>query len=77
MTMDGVNDLTGRRIGLVTTSASRLGGGVFEAVAGQAALLRELGAEPVVLALHDKHSLADAARLPGASYIMQKYWVRA
>ncbi len=65
MTLDGMNDLTGRRIGLVTASASRLGGGVFEAVAAQAALLRELGAEPVVLALHDKHSLADAARFAG------------
>ena len=65
MSLDGVNDLTGRRIGLLTASASRLGGGVFEAVAAQAALLRELGAEPVVLALRDKHSTDDAARFAG------------
>lgn len=58
--------LAGKRIGLLTASASRLGGGVFEALAGQAALLRGLGAVPVVLALEDAHSAADAHRFAGA-----------
>ena len=61
-----IASLAGKRIGLLTASASRLGGGVFEAVAGQAALLRTLGAEPVVLALDDAHSAADAHRFAGA-----------
>ncbi len=54
--------LAGKRIGLLTASASRLGGGVFEAVAGQADLLRGVGAVPVVLALEDAHSADDAHR---------------
>lgn len=54
--------LAGRRVGLLTASASRLGGGVFEAVVGQAAMLRELGAEPVVIALSDRHSNEDRTR---------------
>lgn len=58
--------LAGKRIGLLTASASRLGGGVFEAVAGQAALLRSLSAVPVVLALEDAHSAEDAHRYAGA-----------
>lgn len=58
-------DIAGRRIGLLTAWASRSGGGVFEAVVAQAALLRELGAEPVVIALRDEASAADAARLAG------------
>lgn len=57
--------LAGQRIGLLTASASRLGGGVFEAVAGQAALLRTLGAVPVVFALDDAHSKNDAHRFAG------------
>ena len=57
--------LAGKRIGLITASASRLGGGVFEAVAAQAALLRSLGAEPVVVALSDAHSAEDAPRFAG------------
>lgn len=65
MIRPGMEDLAGRRIGLLTASASRLGGGVFEAVAGHAALLQELGAEPVVLALHDAHSEQDAHRFAG------------
>lgn len=58
-------DIVGRRIGLLTAWASRSGGGVFEAVVAQAALLRTLGAEPVVVALRDRHSAEDAARLAG------------
>lgn len=55
--------LAGRRIGLLTAAASRLGGGVFEAVVAQVALLRGWGARPVVLALADRFSAADAGRL--------------
>lgn len=54
--------LAGRRVGLLTSSASRLGGGVFEAVVAQAALLCGLGAEPVVIALSDRHSQEDRSR---------------
>lgn len=57
--------LHGKRIGLLTASASRLGGGVFEAVAAQAALLRSLGAVPVVIALDDAFSADDAPRFGG------------
>ena len=57
--------LAGKRIGLITASASRLGGGVFEAVVAQAAMLRGLGAEPVVIALRDAHSADDAPRFAG------------
>ena len=58
--------LHGKRIGLLTASASRLGGGVFEAVVAQADLLRALGAVPVVIALNDAHSADDAPRFAGA-----------
>ena len=58
--------LTGKRIGLLTASASRLGGGVFEAVAAQTRLLRDLGAQPLIFALDDVHSQADAARFGDA-----------
>ncbi|MET0180245.1 MAG: glycosyltransferase, partial [Novosphingobium sp.] len=58
----GVSSLAGRRIGLLTASASRLGGGVFEAVATHAELLRALGAVPVVFALADAFAAEDRAR---------------
>ncbi len=64
--MTGV--LAGARIGLLTASASRLGGGVFEAVVAQAELLRELGAVPVVLALDDAFGAEDQVRF-GASEV--------
>lgn len=54
--------LTGCRIGLLTASASRLGGGVFEAVATQARIIRELGGEAVVFAISDEHTEADRPR---------------
>ena len=54
--------LDGLRIGLLTAAASRLGGGVAEAVIIQAAMIRELGGEAVVFALKDAHSEADRAR---------------
>lgn len=58
--------LRGRRIGLLTAWASRAGGGVFEAVVAQAQLIRELGAEPVVIALADEAAAVDASRFDGA-----------
>jgi len=54
--------LDGARIGLVTASASRLGGGVFEAVVSHAAMLRDLGAAPHVFALSDAYVARDMAR---------------
>jgi len=57
--------LDGKRIGLLTASASRLGGGVFEAVVNHAAMLREHGATVLVFALEDEHSAADAGRFDG------------
>lgn len=46
--------LAGIGIGLLTASASRLGGGVFEAVVAQADLIRGLGGEALVFALEDR-----------------------
>ncbi len=54
--------LEGRRIGLLTASASRQGGGVFEAVVAQAALIRSLGGEALVFALEDEDSERDRQR---------------
>jgi poly(glycerol-phosphate) alpha-glucosyltransferase len=54
--------LVGRRIGLLTASASRLGGGVFEAVVAQAELIRSLGGEVQIFALADRHTDEDRAR---------------
>lgn len=54
--------LAGTRIGLLTASASRLGGGVFEAVVTQAELIRSLGGEPVVFGLEDRFSAKDRPR---------------
>ena len=54
--------LDGLRIGLLTASASRLGGGVAEAVMIQAAMIRELGGEAVVFALEDEFAEEDRAR---------------
>lgn len=54
--------LAGLRIGLLTASASRAGGGVFEAVVQQAALIRDAGGEAIVFALADPYAAADAAR---------------
>jgi poly(glycerol-phosphate) alpha-glucosyltransferase len=50
------------RIGLVSAWASRLGGGVFEAVVAHADLVAALGYEPVVFALADEHSATDRER---------------
>ena len=55
--------LSGRRIGLLTASASTLGGGVAQAVASQAAMIRASGGDPVVFALDDGQGAAAAAEL--------------
>jgi poly(glycerol-phosphate) alpha-glucosyltransferase len=54
--------LAGKRIGLLTASASRLGGGVLESIINQAAMIRVLGGEPIVFALEDRHSRDDRPR---------------
>lgn len=59
-------ELSGLRIGLLTTSASRLGGGVYEAVVHQAELIRMRGGEARVFALKDEFSRTDAERFAGA-----------
>ena len=58
--------LAGKRIGLVSAWASRLGGGVFEAVVAQARLIEAQGGEALVFALEDRHSAEDAARFDAA-----------
>jgi len=58
--------LAGKRIGLVSAWASRLGGGVFEAVVAQARLIEAQGGEALVFALEDQHSTEDAARFGAA-----------
>lgn len=57
--------LAGKRIGLVSAWASRLGGGVFEAVVAQARLIAQQGGEPLVFALEDAYCAEDAARFGG------------
>ena len=59
--------LAGKRIALLTASASRAGGGVFEAVATHARLLEGLGAAPIVLAAADRFSALDRERFGSAS----------
>ena len=56
------SSIENRRIGLLTASASRAGCGVFEAVVAQAEILRTLGAQPLIFALHDEHSATDRSR---------------
>jgi len=55
-------NLQGLRVGLLTASASRLNGGVFEAVVAHAAMIREAGGEAQVFALEDAHAQEDAPR---------------
>lgn len=54
--------LAGKRIGLLTAAASRLGGGVFEAVVKQAEMIRDLGGDAVIFGLDDAHVAEDRAR---------------
>lgn len=49
-------------IGLLTASASRLNGGVFEAVVAHASMLRDLGANVTIFALSDAHTDQDRRR---------------
>ena len=63
----GAGGLAGLRIGLLTASASRDGGGVFEAVVRQAALIRAEGGEAPVFALADPHSEVDRGRFEGSA----------
>jgi poly(glycerol-phosphate) alpha-glucosyltransferase len=62
--------LSGKRIGLLTASASRLGGGVFEAVVRQAQLVRDLGGEAVVLAQRDRHAEEDRGRFGPSQVVL-------
>jgi len=52
----------GLRIGLLTASASRLGGGVFEAVAAHCRMLTDLGHAPHVFAIDDDAAAEDRSR---------------
>lgn len=54
------------RVGLLTAWASRLNGGVFEAVVAQAAMISAAGAEPVIFALADPYSAVDRDRFGSA-----------
>ncbi len=54
--------LEGLRIGLLTASASRAGGGVFEAVVAQALMIETLGGVAHVFALADQDGARDAER---------------
>ncbi len=54
--------LAGRRIGMLTSSASRLNGGILESVRAQTQIVRMLGGEAVVFALEDEFSAADRPR---------------
>ncbi|WP_232495043.1 glycosyltransferase [Novosphingobium kaempferiae] len=68
--MNGALPLAGLKIGQLTASASRLGGGVSEAVLKQADMIRRLGGEPVIFALDDAHAIEDAARFsPSAVHL--------
>ena len=61
--------LASRRIGLLTASASRLGGGVFEAVVARAGLIAAQGGTPVVIALEDAWAHEDRHRFGAAEVL--------
>ena len=61
-----------RRIGLLTAWASRAGGGVFEAVAAQAEMIRAMGGEPLVFALNEPQAEADRARFGPAAVSLSR-----
>ena len=54
--------LKNKRIGLVSGPLSRANGGVFEAIAAHAAMLSDLGGQPVVIGIADEHTAQDRAR---------------
>jgi poly(glycerol-phosphate) alpha-glucosyltransferase len=63
--------LEGLRIGLLSAWSSPLGGGVFEAVAAQAALIRSQGGTAIVFGLADEQSAASSERLaPSQSHAL-------
>ena len=62
--------LAGMRIGLLTASASRQGGGVFEAVVAQAQLIRQQGGTPLVFALTDSDAPRDRERFGDTEVIL-------
>ena len=64
--------LSGRRIGLLTASASSRGGGVSQVVADLAAMIRASGGEPIVFALDDADRDAAAAMLAPTPLIVAK-----
>lgn len=68
---DGVGEPLGQSlsIGLLTASASRQGGGVFEVVAAHCTMLRELGHRPAILTLQDEFTDQDRHRFGGAPVI--------
>ena len=72
MTPPDPGPLSGRRIGLLTASASTLGGGVAQAVTAQAAMIRASGGEPVVFALDDGHGEAAAAALAPTPLVLAR-----
>jgi glycosyltransferase involved in cell wall biosynthesis len=51
--------LAGKRIGLLAASASRLGGGVTQALVAQAEMIRMAGGEAIVMALADRYGEED------------------
>ncbi|MCW1383263.1 glycosyltransferase [Novosphingobium sp. KCTC 2891] len=59
--------LQGLRIGLLSPWASRVGGGVFEAVVRQADMIRAMGGEAPVFAPDAGHVAEDSARFPEGS----------
>ena len=64
--------LSGRRIGLLTASASSRGGGVSQVVADLAAMIRMSGGEPLVFALDDAERGAATAMLSPTPLILAK-----
>ena len=64
--------LSGRRIGLLTASASALGGGVAQVVMAQATMIRASGGEPVVFALDDGQGDAVAAALAPTPLVLAR-----
>ena len=65
--------LAGKRIGLLAGWASRKNGGVFEAMVGQAKLIRELGGEPLVFAARDEFSTEDSGRFGCKVFYSDKF----
>lgn len=61
------HDLAGLRIGLLSASVSRLGGGVFEAVVTHAEMIQSAGGEPVIFGLDDGHAQEDRTRFGTAA----------